>query len=204
VTGPERSGREEVPAGALEAALAPLDRRAFLRLAGAAAALGLLPAGCGAQVPAGLVPPEGLRLHVLSPRGYATFQAFAIRLVGARGAEAIATRRLDPAAAADAWVARLPDLSGPLTQGLWLLEWGVWPFLAKLGPFTSAGPEVQDRVIEDLMRSRMDTKRDLYKGLKSLAMLAFYAQPASRPLVGDPRPFDLAGIARAMAGPVED
>jgi hypothetical protein len=204
VTGPERSGLAEPPVDALAAALAPLDRRAFLRLAGAAAALGLLPAGCGAGVPAGLAPPEGLRLQVLSPRGYATFQAFAIRLVGPRGSEAIAARRLDPAAAADAWVARLPGLSGPLVQGLWLLEWGVWPLVPKLGPFTSASPEVQDRVIEDLMRSRMDMKRDLYKGLKSLAMLAFYAQPASRPLVGDPRPFDLAGIAQAMTEPLEE
>jgi hypothetical protein len=176
---------------------AALDRRAFLRLAGAVAATGLLPSGCGG-VPAPLAPPADLTLGVLSPRAYATFQAFAMRCVGPRGAEAIRTRRIDPACAADAWVARLPSLSGPLVQGLWLLEWGVAPLVAKWRPFTALDGDAQDRVLEDLMRSRLDTKRDLFKGLKSLALLTYYADPASRAAIGYPGPFDAAGITAAM------
>ena len=190
---------------AVREAIRSMDRRGFLRLAGAVAALGgssLLAAGCGGGVPAELAPPTGLALRVLSTRGYATFQVAAMRLVGPRGAEAIRARRVDPAAAADAWVARLPGLAATLGQGLWLLEFGVQPLVAKWRPFTALGAGEQQRVLENLMESRLDVKRDLFKGLKSLAMLTFYAQPAGRALTGYPGPFDRAGIAEAMRYPL--
>lgn len=174
-----------------------LDRRGFLRFAGVLAAAGVLPTGC-TGVPSELNPPGDVDLQVLSPRSYATFQAVAMRCVGPRGAEAIRARRIDPARAADAWVARLPALAGPLVQALWVLEWGVAPLVAKWRPFTALDGAGQDRVLEDLMRSRLDVKRDLFKGLKSLAMLSFYADPASRALVRHPGAFDAAGIAAAM------
>jgi hypothetical protein len=178
--------------------LARLDRRGFLRLAGGVAAAGLLPTGCGDLAPA-LRPGPDAVLGVLSPRAYATFQAAAMRLVGPRGAELIQARRIDPARAADEWIARVPALAGPLVQGLWLLEWGIPPLVAKWRPFTALDDERQDRVLEELMRSRLDAKRDLFKGLKSLAMLAFYGDPASRASVGHPGPFAAAGIAAAMS-----
>ncbi len=177
---------------------ARLDRRGFLRLVGAVAATGMLPAGCSG-VPPALNPADPATLQVLSPRAYATFQSVAMRCVGPRGAEAIQARRIDPARAADIWVARLPALAGPLVSGLWLLEWGVAPLVAKWRPFTALDGAGQDRVLEDLMRSRLDLKRDLFKGLKSLSMLTFYSAAESRALVGYPGPFDAAGIAAAMA-----
>jgi len=176
---------------------ARLDRRGFLRFAAALAATGMLPAGCGG-VPAQLNPPAGVDLQVLSPRSYATFQAVAMRCVGPRGAEVIRAGRIDPARAADLWVARLPALAGPLVQALWVLEWGVAPLVAKWRPFTALDGASQDRVLEDLMRSRLDLKRDLFKGLKSLSMLTFYSDPASRALDGYPGAFDAAGIVAAM------
>lgn len=182
-------------------ALARLDRRGFLRLAGGLAAAGLLPTACGGdgpQLPAVLTPPRALELESLSPRGYATFQAFAMRLAGPRAAASIAARELDPAAAADRWVARLPALAGALSDGLTLLEWGVWPLLPKLRPFTALEGAAQDRVIENLLRSRVALKRDLYRGLKSLATLVVYTDPAARAWTGHPGPFDAAGIAVAM------
>src|SRR5690606_332126 len=115
-----------------------------------------------------------------SPRAYATFQAFAIRLVGPRAAAAIADREVDPAATADAWVARLPELGPVLGQGLAFLEWGPWPLLPKLRPFTALDGASQDRVIGALLRSRMALKRDLYKGLKSLATLVVFGDPSMR------------------------
>ena len=174
-----------------------LDRRGFLRFAGLLAGAGVLPAGCGG-VPSELNPPGGVDLQVLSPRSYATFQAVAMRCVGPRGAEGIRARRIDPARAADAWVARLPALADPLVQALGVLEWGVAPLLAKWRPFTALDGASQDRVLEDLMRSRLELKRDLFKGLKSLSMLTFYSDPASRAEVGYPGAFDAAGIAAAM------
>lgn len=186
----------DLPAAVAES-FAALDRRAFLRLAGGVAAAGLMPAGCGG-VPAVFAPPPDLTLGVLSPRAYATFTAVAMRCVGPRGAEVIRTRRIDPARAADLWVARLPAVAGPLVSGLWLLEWGVAPLVAKWRPFTALDGAGQDRVLEDLMRSRLDLKRDLFKGLKSLSMLVTYSAPESRALVGYPGPFDAAGIQAAM------
>jgi hypothetical protein len=174
-----------------------LDRRGFLRFAGALAATGMLPSGCGGA-PSELNPPAEVDLQVLSPRSYATFQAVAMRCVGPRGAEAIRGGRIDPARAADLWVARLPALAGPLVQALWVLEWGVAPLVAKWRPFTALDGVGQDRVLEDLMRSRLDLKRDLFKGLKSLSMLTFYSDPASRSLDGYPGALDAPGIVAAM------
>lgn len=180
-----------------ERALAALDRRGFLRLAGGVAALGLLPAGCDGM-PAELLPPPGGALRTLSTRGYATFQAFSLRLVGPALAASIGRRELDPGAAADAWLARLPALGPVVGQGLALLEWAPWPLLPKLRPFTALDGPSQDRVIEDLLRSRVDLKRDLYKGLKSLVTLGVYAQPAARVQLGHPGPFSAEGIRAAM------
>ena len=183
-------------------AIRTMDRRGFLRLAAASALLGS--AGCRASgVPRALAPPADLELRALSPRAYATFRVAAMRLVGPHGGDAIAARRIDPAAAADAWVARLPALSATLARALWLLEFGVHPVIAKWRPFTALDAEAQDVVLENLMRSRWDIKRDLFKGLKSLAMLTFYADPASRAGVGYPGPFDRDGITLAMRYPLE-
>ncbi len=179
-------------------AFARLDRRGFLRLAGVAIGAGLLPAGCGG-VPDELRPPPGLALASFSPRGYATFRAVAMRMVGPLGAAVIRAGTCDPAHAADQWARRVPALAGPLVQGLWLLEWGVAPLVTKWRPFTALDGAAQDRVLEDLMRSRLDLKRDLFKGVRSLALLTYYADPASRAAIGHPGPFDAAGIAVAMS-----
>jgi hypothetical protein len=191
------SAPERLPAAVLEP-FARLDRRGFLRLAGVAAAAGVLPTSCEGLPPA-LNPADPSTLQVLSPRAYATFQAVAMRCVGPRAAEAIRARRIDPARAADLWVARLPAIAGPLVQGLWVLEWGFAPLVAKWRPFTALDGAGQDRVLEDLMRSRLDLKRDLFKGLKSLSMLVTYSTPAGHELAGYPGPFDAAGIRAAMA-----
>jgi hypothetical protein len=197
VTGPKVRS-EQLP-DEVRSAFARLDRRGFLRLAGAVAAAGLVPTGCAEPTAEFLRPAPDAGLGVLSPRAYATFQAVAMRCVGPRGAEAIRARRIDPARAADAWVARVPALAGPLLQGLWVLEWGVYPLVAKWRPFTALNGAGQDRVLEDLMRSRLDLKRDLFKGMKSLSMLTFYSDPAALADVGHPGTFDASGIATAMA-----
>jgi hypothetical protein len=183
----------------LEAGLRPLSRRRFLRLLGAAAAAGLAPSGCAPERPAWLQPPPGSALRSLDERGYATLSAATARLVGEPGAAWIAEGRLAPAATADAWLAALPALAGPLAQGLLLLELGVWPLLPKLRPFTALAPERQDAVLADLAASRLDLKRVLFRGLRSIAFLTFYADPAARALVGHPGPFGRGPVAIADA-----
>jgi hypothetical protein len=180
---------------ALERALAPLSRRRFLGLVGAAAAAGLLPTACAPERPAWLRPRPGTALRQLSERSFCVLTAATMRLVGEPGAAWIAEGRVTPALTADAWLAGLPHLAGPLSQGLLLLELGVFPVLPKLRPFTSLAPESQDAVLGDLGASQMGWKRALYKGVRSLAFLTFYADPEVRPLVSHPGPFGRGAVA---------
>jgi hypothetical protein len=184
---------------ALERSAATLDRRSFMRLVAAVAAAGLLPAGCE-SVPTALRPPSDTTLDVLGPRSYATFTAAASRVVGPAGAKLIAARTIDVGTAADAWLARTPELAGPLTQALVVLEYAVWPLVAKMRPFTALDEPAQDCVLGDLMRSRLDLKQAVFQAVRSLALLTFYSAPASRALTGYPGPFgdSKIGIASAM------
>ena len=161
------------------AALSALDRRAFLRVAGLAAASGLLPSGCG-SAPAPLLPPPGLELRFLTPRTFAVFTAASARIAGPAGTERIASGRIQPGARAEAFLASAPSLAGPLRQALLALEFGIPPLLAKLRPFTALAPEAQDEILRELMDSRLELKRLLFAGVRSLALLACYGDPASR------------------------
>ncbi len=185
------------PTAALERALAPMHRRAFLRGVAAASAAGLVPLGCRDPE---LGPPADRSLRVLSPRAYATLNAAAARLLGPPAEVLIQTRRVDPAARADDWLGETPALGAVLGQGLLALELGVWPLLPKLRPFTTLAGPAQDAVLASCMGSRLDLKRDLFKGVKSVAALAFYGEPASHRAIGYPGPFGTArDVAAAMA-----
>ena len=183
-------------------AAAGLERRVVLRLLGAAAAAGLLPSGCGGA-PRALEPPPGPPLLVLTPRGYATFTAAAARLVGPTGAGLIAERTLDVGRAADRLLARSPALGAPLGQALLALEFGIRPLVAKWRPFTALEGTAQDAVLGDLMTSRWEVKRQLFAGVRALALLAFYGSPASRIVSGYPGPFgsERTPIGAAMTRP---
>lgn len=172
-----------------------LDRRAFLRLAGVAAAAGLVPAGCGG----GQAPADGTTLALLSPRQYATLTAAAARLVGPRGAALIRDRTVDPAAAADALLARSPQVGALIAQALTVLEFGIWPLLPKLRPFTALDGDAQDAVLQDLMTSSMALKQALFGGVRGIVMGAFYGNAATQPLTHYPGPFGLGAITIADA-----
>ncbi len=185
-----------VPPPALADAVAALDRRGFLRAVGAAAAAGLLPLGCGApsSVSAALGPPPGRALRVLSPRTYLTFNLATRRIVGPDGARRIGAGGIDPAALADDWLARFGPSGELLQTALLTLEFGVWPLAAKLRLFSALDAAAQDRVLADLQNGRWDLQRQLYAGIKTLACLAFYADPASHAAIGYPGPFGGVGV----------
>jgi hypothetical protein len=186
---------------ALATALGPLTRRRFLTLIGVAGGAGLLPAGCAGERPAWQRPPAGAEIRNLTPRQYAVLAAAIARLVGGEGAVWIAEGRVTPAATADAWLGTQPALAGALGQGLLLLEFGVYPLVAKLRPFTALGPAAQDEALADLASSELGLKRTLWRGLRSISYLTFYADPAVRPLIHHPGPFGRGAvpIAAAMA-----
>jgi hypothetical protein len=182
--------------------IAALDRRAFLRLAGLAAGAAALGTGCGG-VPPELLPPPGAALRHLTPRTWAVFTAAAARIAGPAGAQRIAAGRLQPGAHAEAFLASAPTLAAPLRQALLALEFGVPPLLAKLRPFTALAPSGQDAILDELMRSRFETKRLLFGGVRSLALLACYGDPASREWIDYPfeRPRPGADISAAHGPP---
>jgi hypothetical protein len=181
-----------------------LERRTFLRLLGTLAAAGVLPSGCSG-VPERWAVHGDVPLVVLSPRGYATFTAAAARLVGPQGGALIERRAIDVGRTADAVLARAPALAAPLGQALLALEFGVWPLVRKMRSFTSLAAEAQDAVLDDLMRSRLDLKRQIFGGIRSLAMLAFYGTKESREVSGYPGPFgsERVPIGAAMIGPTD-
>ena len=180
----------------LQRAAAALDRRAFLKAAGAVAAAGLLPAGCGG-VPDLLAPPPDLRLAALSRRAYATVNSVGARIVGPQGAALIERRTVDVGALADQLLAGNPVLASLLSQGLAVLEFGVWPLVAKFRPFTSLSAEAQDRVLADLAGSHFETKRELFGAVRALVFSTFYGAPATRLLSGYPGPFGFGRVTIA-------
>jgi hypothetical protein len=175
------------------AVLGHLGRRQVLRAVGVLAAGGLLPTGCATA------PPPGVRLRALTPRTYAVFTAAAMRIVGPRGAALVADRTVDVGALADEWLARTPPLAAPLGQALLLLEFGPWPLLGKLRPFTRLEPAGQDAVLAECMTSRLETKRALFRGIRSLVFLTFYGSTATRALTGYPGPFGTGRVTIADA-----
>jgi hypothetical protein len=176
-----------------------LGRRRFLRALGLAVTSAWLPVACDHVAPA-LAPPSGVTLAVLTPRTYGVLTAAAMRIVGPRGAGLIADRSIDVGRLGDAWLARTPAIAAPIGQALLLLELGVWPLVGKVRPFTALAPDGQDAILRECMASRLETKRAVFRGVRSLALLTFYGSPASRPLTGFPGPFgtDTVTIADAM------
>lgn len=179
-----------------------LGRRDMLRLAALAAGAGLVPAGCGG-LPEHLAPPPGAALAVLTPRSYAVLTAATMRVVGPIGADLVARRVVDAGRVADRWLAGAPAVAGQLGTALTALEFGVPPLAWKIRPFTRLAPAGQDAVLDGMMRSRWDLARRLFGGVRSLALLAFYGDPASRAVTGYPGPFGGAEvtIGDAMAAP---
>ena len=65
----------------------------------------------------------------------------------------------------------------------------MWPLFGKVWPFTALDDGAQDAVLSECMTSRLDTKRALFRGIRSLAMLTFYGAPATGALTRFPGPF---------------
>lgn len=152
--------------------MAELDRRTFLRLLGATASVSVLPLGC-----------------LSTPRRSAVLRAAVRRVVGPSGAALIDAGAIDPGAAAEQWLAGLGPLADALDGALLALEYGVWPLVPKLRPFSALDDASQDAVLTNLRDSRWSVKRQLFAGVKSLACLIYYSDPASHHAVGYPGPF---------------
>jgi hypothetical protein len=159
-------------------AIAQLDRRGFLRLAGAASAAGLLPLGC-------LAPDRRDRV----------LRAVARRIAGPTATARIDAGDVDPAAVFGPWLERLGPLADTLEIGLATLEYGVWPLVPKLRPFSALEGADQDAVLTALRESRFGLKRQLFAAAKLVGCVVWYTSPESHAGVGYPGPFADPGPA---------
>jgi len=155
-------------------------RRGFLRLAGASAAfaslanLRALPAAAGAA---------GGRFFASEEREVLTQVVERIVDTGEPSAPAVrATAAIDTI---DALCVSLdPDATAPLPALLRLVEWSPLVFDGRVARFTALAPGDQDRVLTGWMRSRFAWRRMAFLALRNLALLGYWSQDATWPLIG--------------------
>ena len=94
----------------------------------------------------------------------------------------------------------LPPLTRRLLPiGLWLFELGTILFFFSPLPFSALRPSAREAYVRTWQHSRFSLRRQMVKGFKALALLAFYELPEARRHVGyDPEPFIL-GLVRERA-----
>ena len=77
-----------------------------------------------------------------------------------------------------------PDVTGLLPVALRLFEW--WPFLFELRfrRFTDLDAEAQDASLRGWMTSRLGLRRTAFLAVRNLAMLGWWSQEETWPLIG--------------------
>ena len=170
--------RESSPAGRL-------TRRGFLRLGGATAALAGL-----TQI---RVVPEAARAAAVATTELRFFDAqeteiltqLVERLVETGEPEAPAVRATRAVATIDALCRDLdPALTSVLPTALRLFEWGPLLFDFRLARFTRLDDASKDASLHGWMTSRLAARRQGFLAIRNLALLGYYSQPETWPLIG--------------------
>jgi hypothetical protein len=162
-----------------------MDRRGFLRLGGSAGLVAL--AGLRA-LPAAATEAPGSAAAAgafFSEREREILRAVVERMVETGDPEAPAmgdTRALEVIDAACA--ALPPDVTGLLPLALRAFEW--WPFLFELRfrRFSQLDPGARDASLRGWMTSRFGIRRTAFLALRNLALLGYWSQPETWPLIG--------------------
>lgn len=163
---------------------ARLDRRAFLKLGGTAglttlSGLSVLPAAPAAAGDA--TAPAGF----FSEREREVLTALVERMVDTGEPSAPAVRDTRAIAVIDGACAALdPAVTELLPIALRLFEW--WPFLGELRfrRFSELGPEARDESLRGWMTSRIATRRLAFYAIRNLALLGYWSQEETWPLIG--------------------
>src|SRR5690606_3685845 len=102
---------------------------------------------------------------------------------GEPGAPAVGdTRALETI---EALCLRLPaETTAPLPALLRLVEWGPLLFEGRFARFTALDPSAQDAHLAGWMRSRFGWRRLGFQALRNLAMLGYWSQEETWPLIG--------------------
>jgi len=159
-----------------------VSRRSFLALVGGTAALGSI--ASLRAVPASASPATGAE-PFFAPQDREVLTAIVERMVatGEPGAPPVrSTRALDTI---DALCAGLdPATTAPLPALVRLVEWGPLVFDHRLARFTSLDDAGRDEALRGWMTSGLALRRIGFYALRNLAMLGYWSQDETWPLIG--------------------
>jgi hypothetical protein len=192
--------------------MSAIPRRSFLRLAGGTAAfaalanLRSLPAAAAA----------GSEAAFFAPAEAEILTQVVERMVETGEPAAPAVRATRAIATIDALCASLdPGATAPLPALLRLVEWGPPLFDGRLTRFTALDAAGKDVALAGWMDSRFAWRRMAFLALRNLALLGYWSQDETWPLIGyrgpliasprsplpDPPRSPLAGPRSPLAGP---
>jgi hypothetical protein len=77
-----------------------------------------------------------------------------------------------------------PLIRSAFPYGLLLLEYGTLPLAAKARSFSKLPLDQRERYIEGWMESRLFLRREMIKGIKALAVLAYFEHPEVKRRLG--------------------
>jgi hypothetical protein len=157
-------------------------RRGFLQLAGSSAALtalaqaGALPA-CAAAGSASGSFFDAHETEILTQ--------IVERMVDTGEPDAPAVRDTRAVATIDAFCRQLdPEITGPLPLVLRLFEYGPIVFDLSFSRFSRMSDAQKDASLEAWTTSRLGLRRMAFLALRNLALLGYYTQPETWPLIG--------------------
>jgi hypothetical protein len=164
--------------------MTPLSRRGFLALAGSGTALASLaslravPAAALEVVPATAAP-------FFLPRDREILTVVVERMVDTGEPSAPPVRATRTIETIDALCARLDPVStAPLPALLRLVEWGPFLFERRFARFTGLDAAGQDAALTGWMTSGLALRRMGFFALRNLALLGYWSQDETWPLVG--------------------
>jgi hypothetical protein len=162
--------------------MSPVSRRSFLALASGGAALGSI-ASLRAAPAAALTTGGGVRFFADAEREILT--QVVERMVDTGEPEAPAVRATRTIDTIDALCAGLdPVATAPLPALLRVVEWSPLLFERRLARFTSLDAAGQDAALHGWMTSRLTLRRVGFYALRNLALLGYWSQDETWPLVG--------------------
>lgn len=159
------------------------SRRGFLRLLGGTAALGGL-----ARIhalPAAAASTGAGEARFFAPREREILTQVVERMVDTGEPGAPAVRETHAVDAIDALCRALDaDATAPLPALLRLVEWGPLLFEARPARFTTLDDAAKDAHLTGWMESRLGVRRLGFQALRNLALLGYWSQDETWPLIG--------------------
>jgi len=166
------------------------SRRGFLGLVGSGTALAslaslrALPAGAAVGTPGAAVGTPGV-VRFFAPTETEILTQVVERMVDTGESAAPAVRETRAIATIDALCASLdPAATAPLPALLRLMEWGPLLFEFRFSRFTQLDAAAQDAALAGWMRSSLTLRRMGFYALRNLALLGYWSQDETWPLVG--------------------